>query len=34
VASAQDALRAFRAAGLPLLRVGPVVVRNPASRWR
>jgi carbamoyltransferase len=34
VASAEDAVRAFRAAGLPLLRLGPVLVRNPASRWR
>lgn len=33
VASPEDALRAFRAAGLPVLRLGPLVVRNPASRW-
>jgi carbamoyltransferase len=28
-----DAVRAFREAGLPLLRLGPFVVRNPASAF-
>ncbi len=30
----RDAVRAFRQSGLPVMRLGPVIVRNPGSGWR
>jgi carbamoyltransferase len=34
VRTPEEAVRALRRSGLPLLRLGPWIVRNPASTWR